>query len=134
MRRPSADVFSSAALGIDYSENGYRFLVAMGLQTPALLHSVLAVSAAHLSRLQGVPDTTSAQYYRRALRCLQNDIADETRHMQESTCAAMLCLSMYEVGSGPDNSAYSLLISVPSGVQQGHQPLESSFQGSVWLD
>jgi hypothetical protein len=90
-------VFSVAALGIDYSENGYRCLVAMAQGNDALLNSILAMGSGHLARLRKQSDDGSPLYYSRALRSLGKSLRDPAKVEQESTLATMLCLAAYDV-------------------------------------
>ncbi|KAM3506521.1 hypothetical protein MY11210_007513 [Beauveria gryllotalpidicola] len=88
------------ALAIDYDANGYRSLLPMAMQEPALLNAAIAVAASHYSRWQHTPDTVSRRYHRAASKALRDRfIAGNNIHRQD-ILATMLLLVSFEVFSG----------------------------------
>lgn len=87
------------SLAIDYTSNGYRNLTAKAIYEPALLNAMLAVSASHLSRWQGVPDTLSRGFLRASLRQLRERIAKPSLARQETTLQIILMILSYEVST-----------------------------------
>ncbi|KAM3527577.1 hypothetical protein NHJ13051_002877 [Beauveria bassiana] len=88
------------ALAIDYDANGYRSLLPMAMQEPALLNAAIAVAASHYSRWQHTADTVSRKYHRAASKALRDRfIAGNNIHRQD-ILATMLLLVSFEVFSG----------------------------------
>ncbi|KAK8143439.1 hypothetical protein G3M48_007245 [Beauveria asiatica] len=88
------------ALAIDYDANGYRSLLPMAMQEPALLNAAIAVAASHYSRWQHTTDTVSRRYHRAASKALRDRfIAGNNIHRQD-ILATMLLLVSFEVFSG----------------------------------
>ena len=90
-------MFANSALASDYIENGYRRLIPVAIEEPALMHALLAMSASHMAKLQKIEDTLSVRYYRTALLLLQRMLKQPHKMIEESVVATMLCLLGYEV-------------------------------------
>lgn len=88
------------ALAIDYDQNGYRSLLSMAVQDPALLNAMLAVGASHYGRWQNNHETVSRRYLREALKALSDRFAHPEQVSNQTTLAVMLCLVSFEVFSG----------------------------------
>ncbi|KAH7140881.1 fungal-specific transcription factor domain-containing protein [Dactylonectria macrodidyma] len=95
-----ANNIATIALAIDYRGNIFRSFIPMAMSDRALLNSILAVSAAHLSRWENKMDASSALYTRRALVEMESKLRDPVLASSESTLAAILCLMSMEVGNG----------------------------------
>jgi hypothetical protein len=65
--------------------------------SPALLHSMAALAAGHLSRTQRHHEFTAANYYSIALRELNVSLSDPVIARSDSTLGACLLLCVYEV-------------------------------------
>lgn len=65
--------------------------------SPALLHSMAALAAGHLSRTQRHHELTAAGYYSTALRELNASLSDSVVARSDSTLGACLLLCVYEV-------------------------------------
>jgi hypothetical protein len=65
--------------------------------SPALLHSMAAVAAGHLSRTQPHQELVAANYYSAALRELNATLSDPVVAKLDSTLGACLLLCVYEV-------------------------------------
>ena len=72
-------------------------LVPLATSSPALLHSMAALSAGHLSRSQKQHEITAANHYSIALRELNKTLSDPTLARADSTLGACLLLCVYEV-------------------------------------
>jgi hypothetical protein len=72
-------------------------LVPLAASSPALLHAMTALSAAHLSRSQKQHDLTAAHHYSLALRALNSTLSDPTVAKSDATLGACLLLCVYEV-------------------------------------
>ncbi|KAB5563498.1 fungal-specific transcription factor domain-containing protein, partial [Coniochaeta sp. 2T2.1] len=88
------------ALAIDYTGNGYRSLLPMAVQEPALLNAVLAVAASHHSRWQHTADTASRKYLGAAAKALRDRFLTPSLVHSQVTLASMLLLVSFEVFSG----------------------------------
>ncbi|OQE39049.1 hypothetical protein PENCOP_c007G01356 [Penicillium coprophilum] len=88
------------ALAIDYNGNGYRSLLPMAVQEPAVLNAALAVAASHHSRWQRKPDTVSRKYLRAASKALRERFMSPNSIHDPVTLASMLLLVSFEVFSG----------------------------------
>jgi hypothetical protein len=73
-------------------------LVPLAVQSPALLHSMAAVAAGHLSRSQRQHQLTAARHYSMALRALSDTLNDMTIAKSDAALGACLLLCVYEVG------------------------------------
>jgi len=65
--------------------------------SPALLHSMAAVAAGHLSRTQPHQEIVAANYYAAALRELNATLSDPVVAKLDSTLGACLLLCVYEI-------------------------------------
>lgn len=65
--------------------------------SPALLHSMAALAAGHLSRTQRHHELTAAGYYSTALHELNASLSDPVVARSDSTLGACLILCVYEV-------------------------------------
>lgn len=74
-------------------------LVPLATSSPALMHSMTALAAAHLSRSQRQHEMTAAHHYSLALRELNNTLSDPDQARSDSTLGACLLLCVYEVRS-----------------------------------
>lgn len=72
-------------------------LVPLAVASPALLNSMAALAAAHLSRSQKHHDIPAARYYSRALRELNSTLSDPQLARSDSALASCLILCVYEV-------------------------------------
>ncbi|KAJ5788306.1 hypothetical protein N7457_003296 [Penicillium paradoxum] len=88
------------ALAIDYTGNGYRSLLPMAAQEPAVLNAALAVAASHHSRWQRKADTMSRKYLKAASKALRERFLAPDRIHDPVTLASMLLLVSFEVFSG----------------------------------
>ncbi|KAF9888967.1 hypothetical protein FE257_008137 [Aspergillus nanangensis] len=88
------------ALAIDYNGNGYRSLLPMAMQEPAVLNAALAVAASHHSRWQRKTDIVSRKYLRAASKALRDRFTSPDRIHSQVTLASMLLLVSFEVFSG----------------------------------
>jgi hypothetical protein len=99
-------------------------LVPLATSSPALLHSMAALAAGHLSRSQPHHDMAAAKHYSLALHELKESLSDPVIARADSTLGACLLLCVYEASSGPalpeDSSTHFLQI--------------SHSQNSLWLD
>lgn len=77
-------------------------LVPLAISSPALLHSMAALAAAHLSRGQKHHEVTAANHYSIALRELNAGLSDPAIARSDSTLGACLLLCVYEI-SHSDN-------------------------------
>jgi hypothetical protein len=73
-------------------------LVPLAVQSPALLHSMAAVAAGHLSRGQSQHQFAAAKHYSLALRSLTSTLGDSAIAKSDATLGACLLLCVYEVG------------------------------------
>lgn len=85
------------ALAIDYDQNGYRGLLPMAMEEPALLNGLLAVAASHHSRWQKTEDHFSRQYLRCATGALARRFRKPELIKKPTTLACILTLITYEV-------------------------------------
>ncbi|KAK3322791.1 fungal-specific transcription factor domain-containing protein [Apodospora peruviana] len=88
------------ALAIDYTGNGYRSLLPMAMQEPALLNGILAVAASHHSRWQHTADKASRRYLGQAAKALRDRFSTPNLVHDQVTLASMLHLVSFEVFSG----------------------------------
>jgi hypothetical protein len=72
-------------------------LVPLTTSSPALLHAMIALSAAHLSRSQKQHELTAAHHYSLALRALNSTLSDPAIARSDSTLGACLLLCVFEV-------------------------------------
>lgn len=72
-------------------------LVPMAVGNPALLHSMAAVAAGHLTRSQGQHDHMAAKHYSLALRELTTILSNPEAARSDATLGAVLLLCVYEV-------------------------------------
>jgi hypothetical protein len=72
-------------------------MVPLATSSPALLHAMAAVAAAHLSRSQKQHELTAANHYSIALRELNKTLSDPNVAKADSTLGACLLLCVYEV-------------------------------------
>lgn len=93
----TAENIARVSVAIDYDGNGFRRVVAIALNEPALLNALLAISEAHLSRWQRKTDKTSRGYFRKSVRCLQERLKGSETAKSETTLVVMLVLLIYEV-------------------------------------
>lgn len=92
--------FCSRFLAYSNDNEGNPFqqdLVPMANSSPALLHSMTAVAASHLSRSQPQHSLTAATSYAMALRELNAVLSDPVRARSDSTLGACLLLCVFEV-------------------------------------
>ncbi|KAH8894013.1 hypothetical protein GQ53DRAFT_821134 [Thozetella sp. PMI_491] len=88
------------ALAIDYDGNGYRSMLPMAMEEPALMNAMLAVAASHHGRWQNTTETVSRKYLRAAIKGLSDRLSRPELVSSPVTLAAMLCLVSFEVFSG----------------------------------
>jgi uncharacterized MnhB-related membrane protein len=72
-------------------------LVPLATSSPALIHSMSALAASHLSRSQPQHELTAANHYSMALRELNASLSDPTVARSDATLGACLLLCVYEV-------------------------------------
>ena len=72
-------------------------LVPLAVSAPALLHSMAALAAGHLSRSQGQHGLIAAKHYSLALHELNATLSDPIIACSDSTLGACLLLCVYEV-------------------------------------
>jgi hypothetical protein len=77
-------------------------LVPLATSSPALLHSMAALAAGHLTRSQPHHEIAAAKHYSSALRELNQTLSDPVIARADSTLGACLLLCVYEVS----NSTY----------------------------
>ncbi|KAH8663397.1 fungal-specific transcription factor domain-containing protein [Tricladium varicosporioides] len=131
-------------------------LVPLATSSPALMHSMTALAAAHLSRSQRQHEMTAAHHYSLALRELNNTLSDPDQARSDSTLGACLLLCVYEIShsdnclwlehlqgardlilyrGGPKTSDYLTrffsLLDVSGSLSSGAGPL---LQGNYWID
>src|SRR6187402_1953472 len=68
----------------------------MALQSPALLHAMLALGSLHIAKLQRVPITASLKHYAVSLRRLAKSTSSPTRRNYPATLASCMLLAFYE--------------------------------------
>ncbi|KAM0344194.1 hypothetical protein ACHAPU_007720 [Fusarium lateritium] len=76
----------------------YTFPV-ISLNHPALLHSMLALGALQIAKLQNIPATAAMKHYHLAIRRIAKNVNTPSRRTQPATVAATLLLSYFEVWS-----------------------------------
>ncbi|KAF3012637.1 hypothetical protein E8E14_010385 [Neopestalotiopsis sp. 37M] len=81
---------SRISVAIDYDGNGWRNLVGIGLNEPALQNALLAVSDAHLARLQQKSASRSRVYLKKSLQNLQARFRDPALLRSEITLMTLL--------------------------------------------
>jgi uncharacterized MnhB-related membrane protein len=133
-------------------------LIPLVTSSPALLHSVAALSAGHLARTQtqGHHSLTAARHYSLALGGLKDALLDPEVAKADSTLGACLLLCVYEIThsensqwlrhlrgaktlimhrGGPSTSDYLTrffsLLDVSGSLSSGDGPL---IEGNYWLD
>lgn len=72
-------------------------LVPLATSSPALIHSMTALAAAHLSRSQPQHEITAVRHYSMALRELNASLSDPMLARSDSVLGACLLLCVYEV-------------------------------------
>ena len=82
----------------------------LALQNTALLHAILALSAVHISKLQGTSDGPSLKHFTYAARRVGKLLGPSKQRHDAATLAAVLLLGFYEVLSA-DHSRWSLHLS-----------------------
>lgn len=85
------------ALAIDHDKNGYRSLLPMAMEEPALMNALLAVAASHHSRWQNVEDKMSAKYLEASTKALSQRFSQPELIGSPTTLACMLALTTFEV-------------------------------------
>ncbi|CAG8949662.1 hypothetical protein HYFRA_00003980 [Hymenoscyphus fraxineus] len=80
-------------------------LVPLATSSPALIHSMTALAAAHLSRSQPQHEITAVRHYSIALRELNASLSDPTLARSDSVLGACLLLCVYEI-SHSDSSLW----------------------------
>ncbi|KAI1083678.1 fungal-specific transcription factor domain-containing protein [Whalleya microplaca] len=88
------------ALAVDYDQNGYRSLLPLAYNEPAVLNAALAVAASHYSRWQHTRDDVSRKYLRAAAKSLRDRCSKPELINTPATLASMLLLVTFEVFSG----------------------------------
>ncbi|KAF4630573.1 hypothetical protein G7Y89_g7562 [Cudoniella acicularis] len=131
-------------------------LVPLATSSPALMHSMTALAAAHLSRSQRQHEITAAHHYSLALRELNSSLSDPALARSDSTLGACLLLCVYEIShsdsclwlehlqgardlilfrGGPRTSDYLTrffsLLDVSGSLSSGAGPL---IQGNYWIE
>ncbi|KAM5348079.1 hypothetical protein ACJ41O_007903 [Fusarium nematophilum] len=76
----------------------YTFPV-ISLNHPALLHSMLALAALQIAKLQKMPATAAMKHYHLAIRRIAKNVRTPLRRTQPPTVAATLLLAYFEVWS-----------------------------------
>ncbi|KAF5002545.1 hypothetical protein FDECE_10609 [Fusarium decemcellulare] len=76
----------------------YTFPV-ISLNHPALLHSMLALAALQIAKLQRMPATAAMKHYHLAIRRIARNVNTPLRRTQPATVAATLLLAYFEVWS-----------------------------------
>lgn len=71
----------------------------ISLNHPALLHSMLALGALQIAKLQNIPATAAMKHYHLAIRRIAKNVNTPIRRTQPATVAATLLLSYFEVWS-----------------------------------
>ncbi|TVY45807.1 hypothetical protein LOCC1_G004038 [Lachnellula occidentalis] len=72
-------------------------LAPLAISSPALLHSMAALAAAHLSRTQKHHELIATKYYSMALRELNAGLSDPVTARSDSALGACLMLCVYEI-------------------------------------
>lgn len=72
-------------------------LVPLATSSPALLHSMAALAARHLTRSQPLHEMAAAKHYSLALRELKQTLSDPVIARSDATLGACLLLCVYEV-------------------------------------
>ncbi|KAK0113027.1 hypothetical protein ONS95_014737 [Cadophora gregata] len=131
-------------------------LIPLASSSPALLHSMTALAAGHLSRSQPQHVITAANHYSKALRELNSSLSDPVIARADSTLGACLLLCVYEIcqsesslwlehlqgardlilfRGGPKTSDYLTrffsLLDISGSLSSGGGPL---IQGNYWMD
>ncbi|KAH7402973.1 fungal-specific transcription factor domain-containing protein [Cadophora sp. MPI-SDFR-AT-0126] len=131
-------------------------LVPLAVSAPALLHSMAALAAGHLSRSERQHGLIAARHYSLALRELNAALSDPIIACSDSTLGACLLLCVYEIShshnclwlkhlqgardlilfrGGPRTSDYLTrffsILDVSGSLSSGGGPL---LQGNYWLD
>lgn len=68
----------------------------LALESPALLHAMLAIASLHIAKLQNGPITSSLKHCAIALRRVAKSVSLPSRRGQPATLAATLLLGFYE--------------------------------------
>ena len=92
--------FCSRFLAYPNDSEGNPFqqeLVPLATSSPALLHSMVALAAGHMSRGQPQHHISASYHYSLALRELSATLSDPTQARSNSTLGACLMLCVYEV-------------------------------------
>ncbi|KAH7418162.1 fungal-specific transcription factor domain-containing protein [Cadophora sp. MPI-SDFR-AT-0126] len=131
-------------------------LIPLASSSPALLHSMTALAAGHLSRSQPQHVITAANHYSMALRELNSSLSDPIIARADSTLGACLLLCVYEIcqsesslwlehlqgardlilfRGGPKTNDYLTrffsLLDISGSLSSGGGPL---IQGNYWMD
>ncbi|KAF5001757.1 hypothetical protein FGRMN_824 [Fusarium graminum] len=80
----------------------YTFPV-ISLNHPALLHSMLALGALQIAKLQNIPATAAMKHYHLAIRRIAKNVNAPSRRTQPATVAATLLLSYFEAEKDAQN-------------------------------
>jgi hypothetical protein len=99
-------------------------LVPLATSSPALLHSMAALAAGHLSRSQPQHDVAATKHYSLALHDLKESLSDPVVARADSTLGACLLLCVYEV------SKASLLVKIYPLIPRRYRILRTLF-GSI---
>lgn len=83
-------------------------LVPLAASSSALFHSMLAVAAGHMARLEPRHTLPAVQHYSTALRELNIALSEPTQLSSNSTLGACLLLCVYEVGNNISSSRLNL--------------------------
>lgn len=151
--------FCSRFLAYSNDNEGNPFqveLVPGGSSSPALLHSMAALAAGHLARVQKQHEITAANHYTIALRELNSCLSDPEVARSDSTLGACLLLCVYEIShsdtslwlehlqgardlilfrGGPRTTDYLTrffsFLDISGSMSSGGGPL---LEGNYWLD
>ncbi|KAI0006623.1 fungal-specific transcription factor domain-containing protein [Xylariaceae sp. FL0662B] len=94
--------FSRISVAIDYDGNGWRKILAVGLNESALQNALLAISESHLTRLQRKSVSQSHKYLQRSLQQLQSRFEEPALLRNEITLMTLLALLVHELCEGTD--------------------------------
>ncbi|KAH8197443.1 hypothetical protein TruAng_008374 [Truncatella angustata] len=99
---PYREVCDKQLPAIDYDGNGWRKLVGVSLNEPALQNALLAISESHLKRLQRKSTSQSRFYIHKSLQHLQGRFQEPALLNNEITLMVLLVLLAYELCEGTD--------------------------------
>ncbi|KAI6083314.1 fungal-specific transcription factor domain-containing protein [Hypoxylon rubiginosum] len=94
--------FSRISVAIDYDGNGWRRILGVGLNESALQNALLAISEAHLTRLQRKSVSQSHKYVQKSLQSLQSRFEDPALLRNEITLMTLLALLVHELCEGTE--------------------------------